>query len=143
LIDLLKILALEPDDLSIISAYMQDAVIRLADIEYSRKSRQFVLVVNRFEANTEGQAKTGHRRRTGISFSQVINVRTKNIRQGVDDAILSLLVVEFVAAKKGPEGIINLTFSGGGTIELEVECVEVQMEDLGPRWATGNVPVHE
>ncbi len=140
--DLLKILALEPDDLAVISAHMQDAVIRIADINYGQRSRQFVMVANRFESEPAGK-KAGHRRRTGITFSQVNIVRSQKIRQGAGEAVLSLLAVEFVAGDEAPEGVIKLVFSGGGNIELEVECVEVQMEDLGPRWSTANIPMHD
>lgn len=139
--DLLKILALDPEDMGVISACLQDAVIRIGDINYGAKSRQFVIVANRFES--EDNTETGHRRRTGITFSQVNNVRSQNIRQGADDAVLSLLALEFIAGKEAPEGLVRLVFSGGGTIELAVECVEVQMEDLGPRWQTANIPAHD
>ena len=140
---LLKILALEADDLPVISACLQDAVIRIGDMNYGAKAQQFVFVANRFEGEQDSNAKTGFRRRTGVSFSQVKKVRSQKIRQGVDDAILSLLAIEFVAGPDAPEGIIMLVFSGGGTIELDVECVEVQMEDLGPRWQTANIPTHD
>ena len=140
--ELLKILALEPDELLIISTYMQDAIVRIGDINFGPRSKQFVLVANRFEREVESGEKTGYRRRTGLSFSQVNNVRAKKIRQGAHDAILSLLSIEFAAGEVAPEGTIKLIFSGGGEIELEVECVEVQMEDLGARWPTSNVPTH-
>lgn len=139
--DLLKILALDPEDLPVISAYLQDAIIRIGDINYGAKSRQFVMVANRFE--NADNAKSGHRRRTGITFSQVTNVRSQNVRKETDDAVLSLLAVEFAANDVAPEGFIKLVFSGGGAIELAVECVEIQMEDLGPRWQTTNIPTHD
>lgn len=141
--DLLKILALEPEDLPVVSACLQDAIVRIGDINYGPKSRQFVMVANRFEGEHDQTAKTGHRRRTGVTFSQVNKVRSQKIRQGVNDAVLSLLTMEFIAGKTAPEGIVKLVFSGGGAIELEVECVEVQMEDLGPRWETANIPKHD
>ncbi len=141
--DLLKILALEPEELPIISACLQDAVIRIGDINFSPRTKQFVMVANRFEGEHDRNSKTGFRRRTGVTFSQVNKVRSQKIRQGADDAVLSLLALEFVTGSDAPEGVIKLVFSGGGTIELEVECVEVQMEDLGPRWETANVPTHD
>jgi len=141
--NLLRIIALEPDDLGIISAHMQDAVLRIADINYSAKARQFSLVANRFEIEQAEKSAPPHRRLTGISFSQVNAVRARRIRQGANEAVLSLLAIEFIAGKSAPDGVIKLTFSGDGNIELDVECVEVQMEDLGPRWSTKNIPAHE
>jgi hypothetical protein len=41
-----------------------------------------------------------------------------------------------------PAGVVTLTFSGGATIRLEVECVDAQLRDLGARWKTRNKPGH-
>jgi len=145
--NLLKIIALEPDDLGVISAHMQDAVIKIADISYSTKSRQFILVANRFETEKTGDPKnankSGYRRQTGVSFSQVNAVRSRRVRQDAGTAVLSLLAIEFIPGNATPDGVIRLTFSGDGSIELDVECIEAQMEDLGPRWSTANIPAHD
>ena len=138
-----KILALDEDDLTVVSAHLQDAVVLLGDISYSRKKRQFVLVANRFDWAEQGKKNSGYRRRTGLSFSQVTAVRAHNIRQGAKDAVVSLLAIEFKPGKTPPEGVIELIFAGGGVIALEVECIEVAMEDLGPRWGTAHIPHHE
>jgi hypothetical protein len=141
--DAVKILALDEDDLPVISAHMQDAVVRIGDINYSAKNRQFVLVANRFDWAEKGVRKSGYRRRTGVSFSRVEAVRSHKIRQGVNEAVLSLLAIEFKPAKTAPAGTVQMVFSGGGVIELDVECIEVEMEDLGPRWGTANTPTHD
>jgi len=141
--DLLRIIALEPDDLGVISAHMQDAVLKIADINFSPGSKRFILVANRFEAENADRSNAGYRRQTGVRFSQVNAVRSRNIRQGVGEAVLSLLAIEFSPGQNAPDGVVKLIFSGDGTIELDVECVEAQMEDLGPRWSTANIPAHE
>lgn len=138
-----KILALEADDLQVISAHLQDAIVRIGDINFSGKARQFVMLANRFEPGTDTGRGKGFRCRTGITFSQVEKVRAQKIRQGAPDAVLSLLAIEFVAGEMAPGGFIRLIFSGGGNIELQVECIEVQMEDFGPRWETENIPTHD
>jgi hypothetical protein len=33
-------------------------------------------------------------------------------------------------------------FSGGAALRLEVECLEVQLADLGPVWKAGACPNH-
>ena len=141
--DAVKIIALDEDDLTVISAHMQDAVVRIGDIRFSARTRQFVLVANRFDWQEKGVKKSGYRRRTGISFSRVNAVRSHKIRQGADEAVLSLLAIEFKPGETAPEGCVQLLFSGGGVIELDVECIEVEMEDLGPRWGTKNIPTHD
>jgi len=62
-------------------------------------------------------------------------------QSGRKDAVLNLLAVEF-AETDSPAGIINLIFSGGAALRLEVECLEAELADLGPSWTTGVCPAH-
>ena len=55
--------------------------------------------------------------------------------------MLSLLAIQFEAGE-APSGTVTLTFSGGVIIQLEVECVEAELRDLGPSWVTRNKPDH-
>ncbi|NNE23139.1 MAG: DUF2948 family protein [Rhizobiales bacterium] len=140
--DLLKLTALDDDDLSVLSAHLQDAVLRIGDIRYLPGEQRFVMVANRFD----WQGATGNkamRRRCGVHFDRVRAVQSKKVRLGADDAILSLLAIEFKAGREAPEGSIELTLSGGGSIRLDVECIEANLEDLGPMWETGNIPSHD
>jgi hypothetical protein len=73
---------------------------------------------------------------------RVLAVKTRNIRMGENDAVLSLLAIGFREGD-APAGEVELTFSGGGSIKLAVECIEAQLKDLGPAWATGSTPHHE
>jgi hypothetical protein len=136
----LKLSALDPADLEIISAHMQDAVIALGDIRYLKPQRRFALIANRFLWQT--QKPPYERRRTGLSFDRVLAAKSQRISQGADDAVLSLLAISFTPGE-APSGTIVLTFSGGGQINLEVECIEARLEDLGPAWETPNLPSHE
>lgn len=121
-----------------ISAQMQDAVLRLGDITHVQARQQFALLANRFAWD----AGSRQRRRTGLHFDRVTSVKTQNIRQGDKDAIVELLALTFEEGDP-PSGVIILTFAGGGTIRLEVECIEASLKDLGPAWATEHQPSHE
>ena len=142
-----RIAAFDSDDLEVISAHLQDGIVRIGDINFNAKTRQFVFVANRFaweETEQEtSDAKKGIRKRTGVMFGDVLGVKSHKIKQGVADAVINLLAVEFEAGDEPPAGMIKLLFSGGGIIELDVECIEVVMEDLGPRWETENIPTHD
>ena len=140
--DLLKLTALDEDDLSVISAHLQDAVLQIGDIRYLAGEQRFVMVANRFDWQ-EASGKKGVRRRCGVHFNRVLAVQSRKVRQGVENAVLSLLSVEFKAGDVAPEGSIELTLSGGGSIRLDVECVEASLEDLGPMWETANIPNHD
>ncbi len=135
---LLKLAALDADDLAVISAQMQDAVLRVGDITHLKARRQFALLANRF-AWESGERQ---RRRTGLHFDRVASVKVQNIRQDDADAIIALLAITFEQSAP-PSGAITLAFAGGGTIRLEVECIEASLKDLGPAWATANQPSHE
>jgi Protein of unknown function (DUF2948) len=133
-----KLTALDAEDLEIISAHMQDAVIRSEDIKFLKPAQKFALVANRF-AWESGQRE---RRRSGLHFERIRSVRSRRIRLGETDLILSLLAIRFEPGDK-PSGTVVLEFSGGGTIRLEAECIEARLEDLGPAWDTPNTPSHE
>ncbi len=140
----LKLAALDEDDLTVLSAHMQDAVARLGDFSFSPRRGQFALVANRFNWDNQlGQAKkSGERRRTGLHFNRVLSARSQRIRLGDPDAVVSLLALTFTPGTDKPAGTIDLTFAGGGLIRLDVECIEASLEDLGPVWQTPNVPDH-
>ena len=135
---MLRLSALDTEDLAVISAQMQDAVLLAGDMRYDPKRKQFVLIANRFawDATQEPQ-----RRRTGLHFDRVLAVKTLNMRQLEKDEVLSLLSVTF-AETDAPSGEVLLTFSEGATLRLTVECLECQMSDLGPVWAAKAVPSH-
>lgn len=138
---LLKLVAFDVEDLQTISACLQDAVVKLADMNHSAAQSQFVLVVNRFAWDAVEAGKTGERRRAGVHFNHVQNVKSTLIDQTAKDGILSLLSIEFEMAEQ-PAGKITLNFSGGGTIVIEVDCLEAQLRDLGGAWAAKAVPSH-
>lgn len=121
-----------------ISAHMQDAVLLVGGMAFNPKRKQFALVANRYAWD---EADVRQRRRSGLHFDRVLAVKTLNIRTAEKAAVLSLLAVTF-AESDAPSGEVLLTFSGGGTVRLDVECLECQMKDLGPAWATAHAPQH-
>ena len=135
---MLRLTALDTEDLAIISAQMQDAVLLAGDMSFDRKRQQFVLLANRFAWDA---AEEPQRRRTGLHFDRVLAVKTLNLQQHDKDEVLSLLSISF-AEIDPPSGEVLLTFSGGCTVRLIVECLECQMADLGPAWAAQGVPSH-
>ena len=139
----LKLLALDKDDLAIISAHMQDSVFRVGDLGYDARHRQFTVVVNRFVWEQADRRRKGfERRRSIISFKRVETVRSLGVRRDDADQVHSLLTLRFEQKGEGPDGTLELTLAGGAAISLDVECIEVQMLDTGGAWATDRLPVH-
>jgi hypothetical protein len=130
----------DTEDLQIISARLQDAVARVGDLVFLPKARRFVALFNRFKWES-GQ---GLRVRCGLHFDGVLAVKAHNIKRGDADAVVSLLAIDF-APKGGedPGGTIELVFSGGGAIRLDVECIDAGLKDVGGEWAARGRPLHE
>ncbi|MGE7470901.1 DUF2948 family protein [Bosea sp. NPDC003192] len=134
----LKLIALDTDDLSVISAHLQDAVLKRGDIAYLPAEKRFALALRRFD--WEGAAQGQKRRRlSALHFERVTAARSTKIAAG--DAVLSLLAVTFTGSDD-PAGQVTLHFSDGAAIRLDVECIEAQMKDLGPIWEAVATPAH-
>jgi hypothetical protein len=136
----LGLIALDTEDLAIISANLQDAVVRVADIAFLPNVRRFALLACRFDwvAAEEGRME---RCQTGLHFDHVDKVVLTGLRQSDTHIILNLLSISFEPAEP-PAGTVLFTFSGGAAIRLYVECLEAQMRDTGPRWMTHRKPGH-
>ncbi|MDX8496381.1 DUF2948 family protein [Mesorhizobium sp. VK22B] len=139
----LKLIALDDQDLSIVSAHVQDAVMRVSDLEYVPAAKRFVLTMNRFvwEAKSGFFSQHNERRQSVLHFDRVLGAKTSGIQRDKPAEVLSLLAVSFIAISK-PAGIIELVFSGGGTIMLDVECIEARLADIGGSWEATSRPVH-
>ncbi len=142
----LRLVALDPDDLQVISAQAQDAVVRVSDMAFLPKAQRFALILNRFDwqsADTKSrrERKSFERHRSALNFDRVLGVKAQNLNPGNSDTVLELLAIQFAEAD-APAGLITLIFAGGGAVRLEVECIEVQLEDLGAVWSTSNLPEH-
>lgn len=142
--DLLKLTALDAEDLSVLSAHLQDAVMLVGGMKFLPGENRFAAVLNRFDwhgAEKGAKGKPYERRRAGLRFDRVLSVKAQKIRQGKDDAVLELLAIEFTPTDE-PAGHVTLVFSGGGAIRLEVECLEAALADLGPIWEATSRPEH-
>src|SRR4249920_318247 len=96
----LKLIAFDADDLAVISAHLQDAVLKVADIAYLPAERRFAAVGNRFDwAQALGDAKVGSknyaRRRAALRFERVLGAKVQGLDLQNKGAVLSLLAIGF------------------------------------------------
>jgi hypothetical protein len=138
--ELLKLVALDAEDLTILSAHLQDAVLKVGDLRYDRKARRFLLPLYRYV--WEGRSRTPERRNTVLDFGRVAAVRSQGMPQDRPQEVLSLLTVRFEAAEP-PSGTIELVFSAGAMIRVEAECIEARLSDLGGAWEASSRPRHD
>jgi DUF2948 family protein len=140
----LKLIALDEEDLDIVSSHLQDAVVRVGEMAYVPSRKRFAAVLNRFnweKAEATGKPEDNERRRTALRFDRVLAAQLKSVKPSQADRVLSLLAVRF-EADEHPSGYVTLTFSGGASIRLKVECIEAELTDLGPAWRARSRPQH-
>lgn len=136
-----KFIALDKDDLEVVSAHLQDAVLRAADVHWRAQEHRLVVALNRFDWMGVQDGTELHRCRSALRFDRVMSCKCRDLDPRGRDAILNLLAVEF-SETDAPAGVVTLTFSGGGVLRLEVECLECELADLGPSWTTSTCPGH-
>jgi hypothetical protein len=142
----LKLVALDAEDLAIISANLQDAVMKIGDLAFLPREKRFAAVANRFdwvdaigsEAATERRYA---RRRTALRFERVLSAQVQGIDLKDKAAVTSLLAISFEPGDL-PAGQVILQFADGGAIRLNVECIEAELRDLGPVWQAKSKPQH-
>ena len=144
----LKLKAEDKEDLTIISAYLQDAVTVVGDFTFSPKERIFAMMVNRYQWEEQkklGNCKDGQccqRIRTGCHFANVLSVSAQNIPQDNKKHILELLAVEPLELDNGNIAI-DLIFAAEGLIRLETELIDASMQDVGEPYAAKCHPKHQ
>jgi len=138
----LKLVALDKDDLEVVSAHLQDAVLKHADIRWRPAEHRLVIGLCRFDWEAAQNSTSEFRRRAAaLRFERVLSCKARNVESNDKDKVLNLLSVVF-AEQDPPAGVVTLTFSGGGMLRLEVECLEAELCDLGMVWATSGCPDH-
>ena len=135
---MLRLTAADEADLAVISAQMQDALMKRADLSFDKKRRRFALMANRFAWDAVPEKQ---RRRAGLHFDDVTSVKSAGLEKAEKNAVLSLLAITFEKTDD-LSGIITLNFSVGIQIKLNVACINATMADLGGTWGTDLIPKH-
>jgi len=136
----LRLLAQDDKDLAVISAALQDAVGKIGDIAFDARERKLTLALNRYR--WEKRRGPGERVRTGVQIGGVLAVSSRNLKRGAKDAVVELLSIGFEPGE-APGGTLHLTFSGGGDLRAEVECIDVVLADVSAPWSTPRKPKHQ
>ena len=140
----LKLLATSDQDLRVVAAHLQDAIVEIKDIASLKKNRIFLIQLNRFmwEDVEKGVFRKNKRIRTILKFDNVIEVNTKNISQSNKDKFLDFLAIE---SQQMPDKNyeMKLIFSGDAIIKIIAEVIDVTLDDQGEPWSTKNKPKHK
>lgn len=140
----LKLLALDEDDLKVLSAHLQDAVMRVADMAYLPESQKFAAILNRFDwmAAVENGQSACQRRRCALRLERVRRAQVQGIQPGASNEVAALLAITYEPIDP-PSGYVTFYFCGGGALRLEVECIEAELKDTGAVWQTRHMPRHD
>jgi hypothetical protein len=136
----LKLIALDGEDLAVISAHVQDALVRREEMTYLSGQKRFVLGAARYDWAADA---AGRKERVGsaLRFDRVLKVAQIGLSDAKPDTVLNLLAVSFDECDP-PAGAVVLTFSGGAAVRLDVECLEGELRDIGPRELVTICPGH-
>ena len=140
----LKLIARTTEDLRVISAHLQDSIVKTSDIANLKKNRIFLMQLNRFmwEDVEKGVFRKNKRIRTVLKFENVIKVHSKNIDQSKKDKFLDFLTIE---SNQMPDNNyeMKIVFAGDSIIRVLSELIEVTLDDQGEPWDTKNMPKHK
>jgi DUF2948 family protein len=136
----LKLVALDREGLGVISAHIQDTCVKRVDMTWLPRQRRFLVAGMRYDWVG---AKTGPEERVSsvLRFDRVVKVSHLGLEDIDSDATLNLLGMTFEKTDP-PAGIIILAFADGALVRLDVECVEVELRDIGHRVPAQACPGH-
>lgn len=142
----LRIFAEDADDLTIISASVQDAVTKAENLRYEARHHRFAIELNRFrweEAAGKKKREPKTRVRSLLAIDGVLSVKARGVNKADPDMVYSLLSISFTPAEEPPGGVVTLLFAGDGELALEVEAIDVSLLDSDYEWTTRHTPSHE
>ena len=141
----LRLRAEDAEDLGVIAALVQDAVLPGSEMSWNSRRRQFACLINRFRWEDKRlKARAPERVRAVLQFDDVLAVKGQGLAASdVKEAVLSLLTLSFEPGADGA-GRILLTFAGDGVLGLDVEAINVTLQDVTRPYQapSGKVPEH-
>ena len=117
----------DAEDLKVISALVQDAVLPATEMQWRAKERRFAMLLNRFR--WEEGTRQAERVQAVLSFDGVLAVASQGIDRSDKDIVLSVLSVSFEEAEEGA-GFVLITLAGDGSIRLSVEAIDATLKDV-------------
>lgn len=134
----LRLRAESAEDLTVLSAALQDAVGKIGDIRFEAKGRRLTLTLNRYRWEAGGRSRV----RAALQLGSVEAVEARRLRRDAPDAVVELLALTFEPDAEPPGGSLILSFAGGGDLKVRVECLDAVLADVSAPWPTPRTPRH-
>ncbi|WP_298912501.1 DUF2948 family protein [uncultured Algimonas sp.] len=134
----LKLIANDADDLKVVAAALQDAILRVGDIRFDPVARSVSMRLSRY------RHETGRRERVecGLRVDGVMSLQSRGIERGEPDAFMVVLDLAFEPGD-APAGHADLILAGGGVLRLNVEGLDLLLSDTGDPRPVKSEPRHE
>lgn len=137
----LLLLAQDAAELPLLSSLLQDATVRPIDIAWEARGHRLVMLVGRYRWEQHDQSRI----RTALRIDHVLRVERRGwpvppATAGAHDpthTVLALLAMTLDG------DLLTLDFSGGASLRLTLEVVDVTLEDLSAPWAARSQPRHD
>ena len=107
-----------------ISACSSAAKVKISDIKYLASNKVFLLSIERIKVENENEDKKVN---SILRFDFIDKVRSKNIDQSNQEAVLELVGIDYL--KNNDVYEINLIFNNNSYIALTTETIEARLED--------------
>ena len=134
----LKLYAEDQKDLEVISAALQDSVMKAGSLRYQARRRRFSIELNRFRWEDDAKRRT----RSIFGVDAVLGVRARGFDKADPELVLSILKMEFDPDEEAPGGTLRILFAGDGELAIKVECLDITLLDGHQVWPTKNTPSH-
>lgn len=133
----LKLLAKDADDVAVVSAILQDAIVATRDIAYTPEKQEFILAVSRFRwEQAQAPQPVFERVNCAVIVSGVTAVQKQNLDQANKAVLHELLAVLL------EDGQLQLVFAGGAQLRLTLQDWRLRLDDFGAPWPTDQCPHH-
>jgi len=141
--DRLRLRAQDLEDLTVIGTMVQDALAPAGDMRLLKDTRQFVIVLNRFQWEKAGETGPYSRTLCGLRFDGVQRVQFRGIDWHDPDKVMSFLAIAYSEEPDQAFESVVIHFAGGAAVRILVDSLQCALDDLGEPWPTQWKPEHE
>lgn len=140
----LKLMVKSADDITMLSAFLQDGLVAHHDIHYDKGRKEVLLVVDRYR--WEASANRDERVLMGLKIGKVAQLLQKKMAASHADngtsLFYNLLQVSYEQGQDGAKAL-QFTFSAGAAMRLIVDDLALSAGDIAPPRPAIAKPSHD
>jgi len=140
----LRLRAVDAEDLSVIAACLQDALIPLSEMAYLPDERRFMASFTRFQrerAVDPNQPEGLMQSQSALILHDIEAVKFRGLDSRFSAVRFELLTMTSEPAEDGLR--ITLLFAGDAAIQLHARGIAATLEDFGDPWPATTLPTHD